>query len=177
MQSQHSASLKNSLVSDAAKEDLPKESSWLFWSFFATFCFLAVNGLVSEITIYSGPFASFYMASGGITAGVVFNIYKVCKTGKPWVNQNIIVDGKFKVNNLFGFVMNCVVYVIVNNVCFVTMYFTNEAGINVGVITTIWCVFPLYTALADYWMFKTKLEYYHWIGLTSIIICSLFISA
>ena len=57
------------------------------------------------------------------------------------------------------------------------MYLTNLAGINVGVITTIWCVFPLYTALADYWMFKTKLEYYHWVGLTSIIVCSLFISA
>jgi multidrug transporter EmrE-like cation transporter len=116
------------------------------------------------------------MASGGIVSGVFFYIVKFFQTGKPWVNQNIIVDGKFKPHNLLGFVANCVIYVLVNNMCFVTMYLANQAGINVGVISTIWCVFPLYAALADYLIYKTKLEYFHWVGLICIIICSLFIS-
>jgi drug/metabolite transporter (DMT)-like permease len=132
---------------------------------------------VSEITLYSGPFAAFYMASGGIFAGFVYNIYQFFKTGKPWINQNIIVDGKLKSNNLLGFVMNCFVYLLVNNMVFVTIYFTNLAGINVGIIYTLFCVFPVYTALADYWMFKTKLEYNHYTGLTCIVVNSLLISA
>ena len=61
---------------------------------------------------------------------------------KKWFDQNIVVDGKFKGVNVFGFFTNYFVYVLVNNMCFVTMYLTNQAGINVGVITTIWSVFP-----------------------------------
>ena len=79
--------------------------------------------------------------------------------------------------NLFGFILNCITYLLALNMCFVTMYLSNQAGINVGIITTIWTVFPLYTALADKVMFNTKMEYYHWVGLTSMLICSLLISA
>jgi hypothetical protein len=57
------------------------------------------------------------------------------------------------------------------------MYITNLAGINVGLITTIWAIFPLYTAIADLFIFKTRLYYHHWMGLFGMLACSLFIGA
>jgi drug/metabolite transporter (DMT)-like permease len=107
----------------------------------------------------------------------MFFIIQYFKTGTKWYDQNIIVDGKFKPINLFGFFTYCFVYVLVNNMCFVTMYLTNQAGINVGLITTIWAIFPLYSAIADRLLFGTRLYYFHWLGLLSIIACSLFIGA
>jgi drug/metabolite transporter (DMT)-like permease len=43
-------------------------------------------------------------------------------------------------------------------------------------ITTIWTVYPLYSALADRLMFKTRLKYYHWVGMLCMIACSCAIS-
>lgn len=51
------------------------------------------------------------------------------------------------------------------------MYFSNLAGVNVGVITTIWSLNPIFLAIADYFINKQKLKYYHSIGLISIICC------
>jgi len=56
------------------------------------------------------------------------------------------------------------------------MFFATKAGINVGVITVIWSVNPLLMALADRIIYKTKLKYYHYIGLISILICTVIIA-
>ena len=59
---------------------------------------------------------------------------------------------------------------------FLTMYFANSAGVNVGVITTIWSLNPLFMAIADYIFNNQKLHYYHIIGLISITLCCIVIS-
>lgn len=56
------------------------------------------------------------------------------------------------------------------------MYFATEAGINVGVVTVIWSVNPLLMAMADRIIYKTQLKYYHYIGLLSIMICTVIIA-
>ena len=38
-----------------------------------------------------------------------------------------------------------------------TIYFATAADINVGVITTIWSVDPVFLAIVDYFMFGQKL--------------------
>tara|TARA_B110000285_G_C14933187_1_gene518311 strand:+ start:126 stop:554 length:429 start_codon:yes stop_codon:yes gene_type:complete len=57
-----------------------------------------------------------------------------------------------------------------------TMYFATDAGINVGVVTVIWSVNPLLMALADRIIYKTKLKYYHYVGLLAIMICTIVIA-
>jgi drug/metabolite transporter (DMT)-like permease len=56
------------------------------------------------------------------------------------------------------------------------MYFATEAGLNVGVVTVIWSVNPLLMAFADRVIYKTYLKYYHYIGLMSIMICTIIIA-
>ena len=58
---------------------------------------------------------------------------------------------------------------------FFTMEFATQAKINVGIITTIWCINPLFMAIMDFIIFRTRLEYYHFIGSFSIIVCSILI--
>ena len=59
--------------------------------------------------------------------------------------------------------------------CLISLYFANGAGVNVGLITTIWVLSIIFTSLADYWMYGEKLKYHHYIGLISIFFCGLFI--
>jgi len=56
------------------------------------------------------------------------------------------------------------------------MYFANTAGVNVGVITTIWSLNPAFMAIADYFFNNQKLQYFHHIGLVAIICCCIVIS-
>lgn len=56
------------------------------------------------------------------------------------------------------------------------MYFAAEANVNVGVITTIWSVNPLFMAIVDYIVFKQQLKYYHVLGTISIVLCTIVIS-
>jgi drug/metabolite transporter (DMT)-like permease len=56
------------------------------------------------------------------------------------------------------------------------MYFSNRAGVNVGIITTIWSLNPLFVAIADYFIFGQPLKHYHYQGLFSILVCSVIIS-
>ena len=49
------------------------------------------------------------------------------------------------------------------------MWLADLAQVNVGVITVIWCVHPLFIAIADYFIFGTKLKYFHIIGMTLIV--------
>lgn len=92
-----------------------------------------------------------------------------------WNNQNIIIDGKLRNRNLFGFLLNCLLYFYVINMCVFTMYFANKAGVNVGVITTITSINPFFTAVADYFVYKVHLKYYHIFGMISIVLGSIFI--
>lgn len=59
---------------------------------------------------------------------------------------------------------------------FVTMYFATAASINVGVITVIWSITPLLMALADRIIYKFHLKYYHFIGMISMMVCTIFIA-
>ena len=90
-----------------------------------------------------------------------------------WTNQNLVIDGYINKMNVFRYFLNCIVYVLVMNLVYITMYFANRADINVGIIITIWSLDPLYNSLASYYLYNEKLAYYHAIGLLSILLCSL----
>ena len=78
--------------------------------------------------------------------------------------------------NLLGFIAYCCVYLCIQNMAMLTMFTAKLAGVNVGVIITIWSINPLFMALLDYLFFGQKLKYYHVIGTISIVICTIVIS-
>lgn len=57
-----------------------------------------------------------------------------------------------------------------------TMWTAYLANINVGVITVIWSFMPLIQAICDYYLFKQKLTYNLYIGMTMIIFTSVLLS-
>jgi len=59
---------------------------------------------------------------------------------------------------------------------FNTMYFAALAHVNAGIITTVWAVTPLFLAITDCCFFHIKLEYFHYIGMFSIVLCTIILS-
>ena len=56
------------------------------------------------------------------------------------------------------------------------MWFAALANINVGLITVIWSINPLYMAAVDYFLFKTKLKTFHLVGTILIVACTVLLS-
>lgn len=50
-----------------------------------------------------------------------------------------------------------------------TMYYSHMAGVNVGVITTIWSVQPLIAAFIDYFVNKEIIGFHHFVGMVLIV--------
>lgn len=59
---------------------------------------------------------------------------------------------------------------------FLTMYYAARAEVNVGLITTIWSVNPLFMAIGAFAFFAEKLETYHFVGMILIVICTVLLS-
>ena len=99
-----------------------------------------------------------YFATGPILTALIYDFhagYKNSKKpgGKFWVDQNLVKCGKIVWINVFGFFIFCLIYLLVQNLAFITMWFCALAGINVGVITVIWAISPLFLAVSDYFLF------------------------
>ena len=122
----------------------------------------------------------FYFASGGIVTGIVYHLWyshRNLKKGKSfWNDQNLVLDGQVYWRNVVGFTVYCLLYFLIQNLAFLTMFFSALAQVNVGLITTIWSVNPLFMAIMDFIIFKQKLYYYHLVGTISIVICTIVLS-
>ena len=57
-----------------------------------------------------------------------------------------------------------------------TMWFADRAGVNVGVITCIWSINPLFMGLLDFLIFGQELKYYHIVGMAALILSVVSIS-
>ena len=119
--------------------------------------FTLCNESITLVTSKIGPACIFYFISGNLLAGLIFHFrgsyinYK--KGGSFWNHQNIIKDGKMNYRNLLGFIAYCCVYLCIQNMAMLTMFTAKLAGVNVGVIITIWSINPLFMALLDYLFF------------------------
>lgn len=54
--------------------------------------------------------------------------------------------------------------------------FSHLAGVNEGVITSVWAVTPLFGALLDYLVFGVKLTKKHLVGVLTLVFCATLIS-
>ena len=95
----------------------PSPSAWVPWAIATAICFTVCNAAIAEITQTAGAECLFYFASGSIVTGVAYTIIdsknNYSKTHKLWNDQNIIVDGKFRVSNFIGFLAYCCNYFLI----------------------------------------------------------------
>jgi len=117
-----------------------------------------------------------YNATGTVIACLAFDLKEAFKSYKSngvfWVNQNLINNGKLSTRNLLGFIIMCLLQVIVLNMVLFTLYFSLRAEVNSGISTCIWSVTPFFMSFADYLMFGNKLGKHQIAGIT-LITCSI----
>lgn len=162
-------------------DDQFKSKKWILYAVSATICFTACNTAISEITARSGPLCILYFSLGSLVSGAGYNLIHCFKNwrqegGTFWLNQNIIVDNKFKCVNFLAFILFSMIYFLIQNMAFLTMWFADLAQVNVGLITVIWAINPLYMAAVDYFLFNTSLKLYHFIGTVLIVSCTILLS-
>lgn len=85
-------------------------------------------------------------------------------------------NGKVNLFNLLGFIIFCLMYFLFQNSAYLTMWFSERAKINVGVMTCIWNISPLFMAFMDFFIFNEKLKYYHIVGMAALILSCFSIS-
>jgi len=70
--------------------------------------------------------------------------------------------------NVLRFGIQCVIFLFVNCNIFLTMYYAHLADVNVGVITTIWAVQPLFGAILDKLIYDEDLKFSYIFGILLI---------
>lgn len=156
--------------------------AWILWSLSAAACFTACNEAISLITANAGPLCIFYFAPGTVAVGTVYQLIMCIYNSRQqqkcicWNEQKLIIDNKVDCKNVLGFVAFCFNYFLIQNMAFLTMWFAALADINVGVITVIWSVNPLFMAIMDWIIYKVSLECYHLAGTLAIVACTIILS-
>ena len=90
--------------------------------------------------------------------------------------MNFIIDGKVEWGNIGWFTFYCLNYVTYQTIVVLTFYFCILASLNAGVVTTIWSITPLFTAMFAFILFGERLSHKHLIGLVCLVLCVALIS-
>ena len=100
-----------------AKTEKAKTRKWIGFAFLTAILFTSCNQLINKCTEEVGINALFYFSPGCIFASLVFNIIEFTRhyrqTGKLWVDQNIIVNGRLIPRNLLAFTCYCCLYFLI----------------------------------------------------------------
>ncbi len=130
---------------------------WVIYSLMAALLFAICDATISEISV-AGPKGILYFCLGTLVCGIVFFAYRFRQNyvnkGVFWVDFRFKVDGTLNMVNMIGFLIFALIYGLYQNLAVTCFYFTNKAGINVGVMTTIWSINPLFIAVLDYLIYK-----------------------
>jgi drug/metabolite transporter (DMT)-like permease len=161
---------------------------WLANAFGAVVCFCSCNAFMSYLTARTDAITTiFYMGPGMLLTGVVFQLFMIVRRisnpslpdytskGKPhdgcWHPHNIIVDGKLDCLNLLRFFIQVLLFIINLGSILLCMHYAHLGGVNVGVITAIWGIQPLITAILDKLMYDEPFLPSYAIGIF-LMICS-----
>ena len=107
--------LENEKPEPDSEKAAQTSNAWFLWTVAAVACFTSGNLVISELTSQPGGglFSFFYLTSGAIVAGLMYNIIQMVRYKRFWNNQNIIVEGRFQKRNCFGFFLNCLLNFII----------------------------------------------------------------
>ena len=150
--------------------------SWIPSALCAAVFFSIANEFISVLTAHMDGFSCvFYMSFGGWVAGIVYQLIMSCINWRDpnvnyvWHRNNIIVDEKVNRIHLILFMLSCCLFFLITISKLMTIYFSNMSGVNVGVITTMWSIEPLFGALLDRIINGQKLSINHAIGIILIV--------
>ena len=153
---------------------------WLAYAFTAACLFVIYYTLLARLSAAAGFLSVFYLSGGSIFWSLCFHLYKSFgnwrNSGHFWNDQNLIKGGKLAVRNLLGLLVYAMTMLVAIYITFASIHFAVKAQINPGVVSTIWSIDPIIMAVADYVWFGQKLQYYHHVGIVSIVACSIVLS-
>ena len=97
------------------------------------------------------------------------------KYGTCWTDLNIKDShtGKIKWVSVLGYNTFALNYITIQFLVMTTFSMCFQAGLNAGIVTTIWAINPLFTALFDKILFGQSLATRHLVG----VICLVFSAA
>jgi drug/metabolite transporter (DMT)-like permease len=131
----------------------------------------------------------FYMGPGMVVTGVLFQIIQAIRRardptlpdytskGQPhegvWHPHNIIKDGQFNGLNLVRFAIQVLLFLLNVSSILLCMHYAHLGGVNVGVMTAIWGVQPLFAAFLDWLIYKEPFLLSYAIGIVMMIFCAI----
>jgi drug/metabolite transporter (DMT)-like permease len=81
-----------------------------------------------------------------------------------------------KVKNLLLVALCTCLYIGIQTLIILTMHFAHLAGVNVGIITTIWGIQPLLAAVLDFFINGQRLTKFHLAGIIFIVLGGICVS-
>jgi drug/metabolite transporter (DMT)-like permease len=106
-------------------------------------------------------------------------IYVKYKTGKFWNWENSSfrdpATDRFRWNSVFAVILDAVIKVTAGWLVIISFKYALYAGINQGVITTIFTLSAIYVAFISWFMFNEKLNRFHVVGMLLLIGCTILI--
>jgi len=51
-----------------------------------------------------------------------------------------------------------------------------QAGLNIGIAQAIWAINPLFQAIFDLFLYRSKIYAFHWIGMILFVLCGVLVS-
>jgi multidrug transporter EmrE-like cation transporter len=85
-------------------------------------------------------------------------------------------NGKYDQKKIVWILVGACFVIAIFYIVSTTVHLAMKAGLNIGIVTTIWAINPFTSALMDYLIYRTALYTHHWLGMFCLIACAIMIS-
>ena len=120
-----------------------------------------------------------YFCMGTLSCGIAYFLLRLRRRTAREIFADLRFfskNGRLNKMNIFGFLMFALNYTCYQFLAIITFYNALKADLNVGVISGIWAINPLFLAILDYILFDTRLTNRHIIGILCLIISATMVS-
>jgi drug/metabolite transporter (DMT)-like permease len=121
----------------------------------------------------------FFYNSGAVTFCLLYFIYQYCikpRGGEPiqffWARK----DGTTNWRALACVFANCFVIVGIFYAVLISLGLAIQAGINIGLVISIWAIGPFLAALLDLFVYRVPMKTFHIIGMIAMMACAVLIA-
>lgn len=135
-----------------------------------------------------GPSGLLFFNSGAVTFCLAYFIYEDCTAKRIEGKGNNIVSrflSKFFNNNpdgttnwrgVIAILANCFIIIGIFMAVLTSLGLAIKAGINIGLVVSIWAIGPFLAALLDLFCYRVPMQTFHIIGMIAMLTCAILIS-
>lgn len=154
---------------------------WLPYCIGSMLCLAVRSNIWSTVSAEVNHMVFLYFSPGYVLFALLYFIFKTIQnirngTGRCWVDQNLVKNGKLCKINILGFTIFQLLSFLIMNLGWITVWTTVLADLNAAVVTVIWSVTPLGVAITEYFFFGQRLKPNYKIGMVLIVICAVALS-